>query len=117
MDELAKEKAYEVAEYMRDKAGVPEAKCFGIILILAIAGFILQVITFMRMKHKSVKDALAIMQNPGIVHRWQLRKMLKQHLGDQYKELHYKIMDGLCYVAAKKTNEQEIIKMYGGLND
>jgi hypothetical protein len=77
-------------------------------------GFILQVMTFMRSKHKSSKDALAIMKYPGIVHRWQLRKMLKQHLGKQYEELHYKIMDGLS-ATAQKTSEQEIITMYRGL--
>jgi hypothetical protein len=89
-DELAKAKANEVAEYLRDQAGVPEVKCFSIILILALAGFILQVITFMRTKHKNPKEALAIMQKPGTIQRWQLRRMLKQHLGDQYQELHYK---------------------------
>lgn len=116
-DELAKAKAKEVAEYLRDQAGVPEVKCFSIILILALAGFILQVITFMRTKHKNPKEALAIMQKPGTIQRWQLRRMLKQHLGDQYQELHYKIMDGLCHVAAHKTDEQEIVKIYRGLTN
>jgi hypothetical protein len=115
-NEIADEKALAVATYLRDQEGVPEVKCFGLILILAIAGFILEVITFMRSKKKSTEETLAIMQNPGILHRWELRRQLRKHLNGQYPELQPKILKGL-QVVGKQVKHEEIQQIYKEYNN
>jgi hypothetical protein len=109
--EIANEKALAVATYLRDQEGVPEVKCFSLILILAIAGFVLQLMTFMRTKKKSTEETLAIMQNPGILQRWELRRQLRKHFKGQYPELQPKILKGL-QVVAQGVKHEEIQQIY-----
>lgn len=104
--EIAHAKAMEVAEYLRDQEGIPEVKCFDIILILAIAGFILQLIQFMHEKKKNTEETFAIIKNPGILHKWELRRQLRKHFKGKYPELQPKILKGLQVVASKVQSEE-----------
>jgi hypothetical protein len=104
IDDFSKRKAKEVCEYLKKSEDVPESETLDPALLAAIAALIIQLILVFEGKRKTVKETLAIIKNPGIMQRWDLRSRVNSHFGDSYKDIRYKIMNGLYYVAKNITD-------------
>jgi hypothetical protein len=99
------------AQQVLDQVGV-----VNISILILLAGFILQFLQFLIVKYKkNTKEGLAMMQNPGILQRWELRRRFKKHFGNQYIESHSKILKGLQTVA--KTTTLSEFHLIGGVSN
>jgi hypothetical protein len=111
MQEFSVRKAKEVSDYLIRSEDVPETEATDPALLAAIAALIIQIILVFEGKRKTAKETLAIIKNPGIMQRWDLRSRVKSHFGKSYINLQYKIMNAFYYVA-KNTSELEFSLFY-----
>ena len=118
-EELAKQKAFEVAQYMEDTEGVPHVKAFAIMIILAIAGFLIQLLSFIHQKNhdaqedekKNLERTMDMIKNPTLLQKITLRRLYNEQMG-AHPELRYQVMNALVHVA-NKTTEDEVKTMIG----
>jgi hypothetical protein len=103
-------KAEEVVKLMQEREGV-DRKAVDPYLIIAIVGCIIGVCQLFINKRNSYKTALAAMQNPSIMQRWTLRRLLKEKLGDQYSSLHTQVKRSMYSMACSLT-ESDVAEMY-----
>lgn len=75
------QKAAEAASLMtRDNSDIPHVVALDPLTLLAIGGFLINVIELFMSCRKSEDDGLYRMQNPGMMDRWAMRRLIKKRI-------------------------------------